>query len=67
MAHDEDELSFAALEGGFVRSKADDSTKLALLAAVCQSEPEMAAMLTQAAESLMLEWTLPSCPFCSLG
>lgn len=42
----------------------DDSTEPALLGAVCQSESdaEMAAFLTQAAESARLEWTLPPCP-----
>lgn len=63
-AREEDELLFAALEGGLEPSEADDSTELAPSGAAFQSEAdaEMVAMLALAAKSIKLERTPPQCP-----
>lgn len=62
-AREVDELSIAASEGGLEPSEVDDSAEPASLGATFQSEADagMVAMLTQAAESIRLEWTPPSC------
>lgn len=65
-ASDEDELSIAASEGGFMPSDMEDSAGLPPSGVVAQSEcdAELAAMLARAATGIRREWNSPPCHNC---
>ncbi len=60
----EDQMSIAASEGQRMSSWEEDLAVLPLsgVAALPESDPEMAAMLSQAATSVRPEWNPPPCP-----
>ncbi len=60
----EDQMSIAASEGERMSSGDEDSAALppSGVAALPESDPEMAAMLSRAAASVGLEWNPPPCP-----
>ncbi len=60
----EDQMSIAASEGERMSSGDEDSAALppSGVAALPESDPEMAAMLSRAAASVRLEWNPPPCP-----
>ncbi|KAI2645082.1 ORF V: Enzymatic polyprotein [Labeo rohita] len=60
----DDQMSIAASEGERMSSRDEDSAALppSGVAALPESDPEMAAMLSRAAVSVGLEWNPPPCP-----